>query len=36
MRTHRRTFMLHSIGEAALAITGRPVWAGKSMNGMRR
>ena len=27
MRTHRRTFMLHSIGAAALAITGRPVWA---------
>ncbi|WP_341314904.1 high-potential iron-sulfur protein [Paraburkholderia sp. IMGN_8] len=27
MRTHRRTFMLRSIGAAALAITGRSVWA---------
>ncbi|MFM0001335.1 MULTISPECIES: high-potential iron-sulfur protein [Paraburkholderia] len=27
MRTHRRTFMLRSIGAAALAITGRAVWA---------
>jgi hypothetical protein len=27
MRTNRRTFMIHSIGGAALAITGRSVWA---------
>lgn len=27
MRTHRRTFMFHSIGAAALAITGRSAWA---------
>lgn len=27
MRTQRRTFIVHSIGAAALAITGRAVWA---------
>jgi hypothetical protein len=27
MRTHRRTFIIHSIGAAALAIAGRSAWA---------